>query len=422
MKIKFENALIIKNFDEEPFVGDLVTLNDKIVYVGKKTSETADLVINAGGNIIMPSFVDAHTHCAMELFKGKGGGKTLQNWLDDMFEKENYLSGQDVYAGTSLACLELAKNGITTVNDNYFFADHSAKAFADCGIRAVMGLSQAYSKKKKLSVQELEKLYQNVSSISPLVSCNFYNHSVYGASEDMFSVANQMASKHNTFVSTHASETLEEVGRCATLNDDLSPIGLLEEYGFFDRKSLAIHCTRVDEHDIQIMARSGASVCANFGSNFKLASGIAPIVQMQKYGINVCLGTDGSASNNRLDMFREMYLATTSQNILLSNAGVITSKDVLKMATINGAKALGLDGIGTLETGNFADLVMLNSHGVDGVISHNIFDNIVYSYGTEDVLLTMCNGKILYDGKKYYFKKSQKQIMQKASEVAEKFK
>jgi 5-methylthioadenosine/S-adenosylhomocysteine deaminase len=143
---------------------------------------------------------------------------------------------------------------------------------------------------------------------------------------------------------------------------------------------------------------------------------------MQKYGINVCLGTDGSASNNRLDMFREMYLATTSQNILLSNAGVITSRDVLKMATINGAKALGLNGVGALEAGNFADLVMLNSHGVDGVISHNIFDNIVYSYGTEDVLLTMCNGKILYDGKKYYFKKSQKQIMQKASEVAEKFK
>ncbi|MGN1221966.1 MAG: amidohydrolase family protein [Christensenellales bacterium] len=420
MKIKFENALIIKNFDDEPFVGDLLVEDDKIVYVGGKTDLQADRVIDATGKIIMPGFVDAHTHSAMTLFKGRAGDKKLDDWLFDMFCAEKKLTGNDVYYGTSLACLEYAKNGITTVNDNYHFADYSAKAFVDCGIRAVVSVTQKYNMKKFLSQAELEALYGKITSQSPLITANFYNHSVYNSGEDMFAVANKLAKKHKTFVSTHASETLEEVGKCASQNNDLSPIELLEEYGFFDQKALAIHCTNVSEHDIQILARYGASVCANFGSNFKLASGIAPIVQMKKYGINVCLGTDGSASNNRLDMFREMFLAGTSQNILLSQTGLISAKEILKMATVNGAKALGLNNVGTLQNGNFADLIMLDGNKIDGAINNDLFENLVYSFGTEDIVLTMCNGKILYDKGKFFFKKSQNQIIKKAKEIAKK--
>ncbi|MGN1212923.1 MAG: amidohydrolase [Christensenellales bacterium] len=420
MKIKFENALIIKNFDDEPFVGDLLVEDDKIVYVGGKTDLQADRVIDATGKIIMPGFVDAHTHSAMTLFKGRASDKKLEDWLFDMFCAEKKLTGNDVYYGTSLACLEYAKNGITTVNDNYHFADYSARAFVDCGIRAVVSVTQKYNMKKFLNEVELEALYGKITSQSTLVTANFYNHSVYNSGEDMFTVANKLAKKHKTFVSTHASETLEEVGKCASQNNDLSPIELLEEYGFFDQKALAIHCTNVSEHDIQILARYGASVCANFGSNFKLASGIAPIVQMKKYGINVCLGTDGSASNNRLDMFREMFLAGTSQNILLSQTGLVSAKEILKMATVNGAKALGLNNVGTLQNGNFADLIMLDNNKIDGAININLFENLVYSFGTEDIVLTMCNGKILYDKGKFFFKKSPNQIIKKAKEIAKK--
>lgn len=421
MKIKFENALIIKNFDDEPIVGDLVVEDNKIFYVGSKTDLQADKNIDVKGNIVMPGFVNAHAHSAMTLFKGLAGSKKLGDWLENMFDAERSLTGNDVYYGTSLACLEFAKNGITTINDNYHFADYSAKAFDDCGLRAVVSVTQKYNMKKFLSEAELEKLYNKISTISPLISANFYNHSVYNSGENMYSIANKLATKYNTFVSTHASETLEEVGRCAVQNNDLSPIQLLEEYGFFDKKALAIHCTNVSEQDIQIIASNGASVCANFGSNFKLASGIAPIVQMKKYGINVCLGTDGSASNNRLDMFREMFLAGTSQNILLSSAGQISAKEILKMATINGAKALGLNNVGTLDVGNFADLIVLDNQSVNGVVNNNVFENLVYSYGAEDVLLTMCNGKIVFEKGKFYFKKSQKQIFQKTSEIIKKF-
>lgn len=422
MKTKISNALIIKNFDTEPIFGDIVIENDKIVYIGQNFNQDVDKSIDAKGNIIMPGFVDAHTHGAMTLFKGIASGLKLENWLATMQRLEKQITGQEVYYGTMIACMEFAKNGITTVNDNYHFADYSANAFADSGIRAVVSVTQRYSSKKFFSEQQLEELYNKIESIAPTISANFYCHSIYNCGEEMFGVINRLASKHKTFVSTHVSETLEEVGRCASQNNDMSPIELLEDYGFFDRKSLAIHATNVSQRDIQILAKNNASVCANFGSNHKLASGVCPIYQMSKYGINICLGTDGSASNNRLDMFREMYLASTSQNILLSNANCFQSKEILKMATINGAKALGLQNVGTLEVGNYADLIMLNSHGVDGIINNNLYDNLVYSYGAEDVLMTMVNGKVIYDNGKYNFSKSAKSIFAKIEKIKEKFK
>ena len=421
VKTKITNALIIKNFDEKTFLGEIVIDNNKISFVGEKSAEHCDKVIDATGNIVMPGFVDAHTHAAMKLFKGLSSGKPLADWLYDMRCLEKDLLPDDVYYGASLACLEFAKNGITTICDNFHFADYSAKAFADCGIRAVVGITQRYNLNKFLLEDETLELFKKVSNISDLITANFYCHSIYNANDKMFETMNKLASKTNSQVSTHASETLEEVGKCAKDNDDMSPIALLESYGFFDRNSLVFHATNVDANDISILARYGANVCANFGSNYKLASGVAPIYQMSKRGINICLGTDGSASNNRLDMFREMYLASTSQNILLAKPNCFLAKDILKMATVNGAKALGLNNVGTLEVGNLADLIMLDAHSVDATPDYDIFDNLVYSYGTEDVLMTMVNGKVIYQNGEYNFAKAKSDILSKAKEIKEKF-
>ena len=422
MKIKIKNAKIIKDFDSDIICGEIAIKDDKILFVGSHFDGNAEKEIDANGNIIMPGFVDCHTHSAMTLLKGLAGEKKLQDWLFDMQKYENLLTANDVYYGSLLACLEFAKNGITTINDSYHFADHSAQAFADAGIRAVVGVSQRYSPKKFLSKYQLEELFKKVESTSNLISSNFYCQSLYNCDEKMFEVINQLAKENHTFVSTNVSETLEEVGKCASQNNDMSPVELLEDYGFFDRNSLAIHATNVNETDIQIFAKSNASVCANFGSNHKLASGVAPIYQMTKHGVNVCLGTDGSACNNRHDMFREMFLAVTSQNILLSNAKCFSARDVLKMATTNGAKALGLKNVGKLVEGNFADLVMLDSHGVDGAVDFDIFENLVYAYGTEDVLMTMVNGKIIYQNGKYNFGKTKNAILSKIKRIKEKFK
>ncbi len=419
--IKITNALIIKDFDSNPFYGELVVDENKIVFVGEKSNIECETVVDAKQNIIMPGFVDAHTHSAMTLFKGLDGGKCLQDWLYSMQKKEMNLTSSDVYYGTVLSCFEFAKNGITTVNDNFHLAEYSAKAFADFGMRAVVGLNQRYSMKKFLSVEELEKKYLAIKEFGELITPSFYCHSIYNADEKMFAVCEQLAKKYDCFCSTHASETLEEVGKCASQNNDMSPIELLESYGFFDNKSLIYHATNIDENDIRILAKNNVSVSANFGSNFKLASGIAPIYQMAKYGVNVCLGTDGSASNNKLDMFREMYLAGTSQNVLLSRANCFEAKDILKMATINGAKALGLNNVGTLNVGSFADLIMLDANGINNTPNYDIFENIVFSMGSEDVLMTMINGKVVYQNGKYTFKKSKNSIINKVKEIQKKF-
>lgn len=421
MKTKIINALIIKDFDNEPFFGELVIEDDKIVFVGKRSNIDCEKIIDAKQNIIMPGFVDCHTHSAMSIFKGLASGKNLQDWLYDMQKNERMLKGNDAYYGALFACLEFAKNGITTIFDNYHFCDFSAKAFADFGMRANVGICQRYSMQKFFSQNEMQKKYDELKTLSPLITPSFYCHSIYNADENMFATVQKLANQNQTIVSTHASETLEEVGKCASQNDDMSPIELLESYGFFDHNAVVFHATNVDERDIQILAKNKVSVCANFGSNHKLASGVAPIYQMTKYGVNVCLGTDGSASNNRLDMFREMYLAATSQNILLSKANCFKASDVLKMATINGAKALGLKNVGILEVGNFADLVMLEGGGIDGTPCFDIFDNLVYSYGTEDVLMTMINGKIVYQNGKFNFKKSKNTILNKVKEIQNKF-
>lgn len=421
VKTKIKNALIIKDFDSEPFYGEIVVDDNTIVFVGEKCDIECENVIDAKQNIVMPGFVDANTHAAMALLKDVVSGKKLDDWIYGMQKKEMLLSGGDVYNGTLLASIEFAKNGITTINDNYHYSDFAATAFADFGIRAVVGVNQRYSMKRFLNEIELEDGFKNISSISPLITANFHCDSVYNADEKMFSILNKLAAKHNASVSTNASETLEEVGRCASQNNDMSPIELLESYGFFDRKSIVYHATNINENDIQILARYGASVCSNFGSNHKFASGVAPIYQMAKHGVNVCLGTDGSAKNGRLDMFREMYLAATSQNILLSNSNCFKPSDVLKMATINGAKALGLNTVGVLHEGYLADLIMLDAHGIDCTPCHDIFENLVYSYGAEDVLMTMVNGKVIYKDGKYNFKKSKNYILNKAKALQKKF-
>ena len=169
MKTKIVNALIIKDFDSTPFYGELVMENDKIVFVGEKSNLECEKTIDAKHNIIMPGFVDCHTHSAMSIFKGIAGEKTLQDWLYVMQSKERKLAGNDVYYGTLLACLEYAKNGITTVCDNYHFFDYSAKAFFDFGMRANVGICQRYSMSKFITEKEMEKKFEEMQKYSPLL-------------------------------------------------------------------------------------------------------------------------------------------------------------------------------------------------------------------------------------------------------------
>lgn len=416
MKTLIKNANILLNADSDIIYGDILINNNIIEKITENiVDDSVEKVINADKNLIMAGFINCHTHSPMTILKGLGEGESLESWLYNyMFKYEAKLTEEDIYYGTKLSILEYIKNGITTVNDMYYMRENSAKAFYESGLRA-------YVQCDELSYEETEKEYLKIKKYYPLVKANFGCHSVYTADENRFSKTIKLAKKYGEIVSSHMSETLTEVGNCDKENG-LTPTKLLESYGFFDTKALVYHAVHLDKEDFDILKKYNVSVCSNPSSNLKLGSGIAPINALINKGINVCLGTDGSASNNRLDMFREMYLVGCLQKGVMHNSEVITCEEVIKMATENGAKALNISNIGSIKVGNLADLIMIDLHGIDNATNINIKSNLVYASGTEDVLMTMVDGKVLYQNGKFLNGFNETIIYQKVNEIIDRLK
>lgn len=402
MITKFTNAYILVDPLSPIIFGELAVENNKIIFVGEKFDMPFDTQIDCNKNLLMAGFVNTHAHSPMTLLKGIGEGANLQDWLYKyMFPMEQTLTKEQIYTGTKLAIAEMVKNGITCFQDSYFYPEETLKACKECGMRAVISLSQNYSPSQFLSYTELNNLYNKLNHQSELVSFNFYFHSIYTCDEQQIINAINLAKKHNTFVGTHLSETLNEVGECAKVHGGMTPVLFLDSLGFFDCKTLLAHGVYLEKEDYQILENKQVSISHNPSSNLKLGSGIANLKALQQRNINICLGTDGSASNNRLDMFREMYLSSTLQKALFHDATLITCEQALAFATTNGAKALGLNDVGSLKKGKLADIIMINLHSINNHICNNIKSNLVYASGVEDVLMTMIDGKILYQNGKF---------------------
>lgn len=398
MVTKFTNALILTNADSAVFKGEIAIDNSIIKYVGEKYEGEYDNIVDCKGNLLMAGFIDCHAHAPMVLLKGLGEGESLEDWLfKNIVPAEKKLTRKDIYHGTVLAIKEMLKNGITCFQECYFYPDETLRACIDTGMRSVISLSQTYSLKDFYTIEKVEKMYNELKDKSSLVDFLFYFHSTYTCNEKQIIDTINLAKKYHKVVGTHMSETLTEVGNCTQLHGGLTPVGLLDSLGFFDNKCLVAHAVHLDKEDYQILENKNVSVVHNPSSNLKLGSGIANLKAMQSRGINICLGTDGSASNNKLDMFREMYLSSVLQKVLLSDAKLISPEQAIKMATENGAKALDNDKIGSLKVGNYADMIMIDMHSINNQVCNNIKSNLVYACGTEDVLMTMVNGKILFN-------------------------
>lgn len=397
MITKFTNALILTNAESEIFKGEIAVENSLIKFVGTKYEGEYDDEINCDGNLLMAGFINCHAHSPMVLLKGVGEGKSLEDWLfKSMIPAEKKLTRKDIYHGTILAIKEMLKNGITCFQENYFYPDETIKACENAGIRCVVSLSQNHSPQEFLPIEKVEKMFKDLNGKSSLVDLNFYFHSVYTCNEKQIIDTISLARKYHKIVGTHMSETLTEVGDCTALHGGLTPVGLLDSLGFFDGKCLVAHAVHLQKEDYAMLENKNISVVHNPSSNLKLGSGIANLKAMKNHNINICLGTDGSASNNKLDMFREMYLSSVLQKALMNDAGLIAPEFAIKMATENGAKALDNDKIGSLKVGNYADMIMIDMHSVNNQVCNNIKSNLVYSCGTEDVLMTMVGGKILF--------------------------
>jgi len=416
MKKIIKNAIVVTlNKENQIIRNGQVEIDDNLIsYVGEVRDMEGD-VIDAKGNIIMPGFVNTHCHLAMTLFRGYGENSNFKNWwVDYMRPLEEKLEKDDCYYGATLGMLELLKNGVTTVADFYLNPEETAKACVDTGIRTNIGIG-AITGREILSQESLQS-DMDMIMVSDLIKPILYAHSLYSCDESHFVELNKFAINNNLIKSTHASETLTEVG---IIDNKYSktPIALLESYGFFDTPSILAHCVHCDKDDIEIMSRYDVTVATNPSSNLILGSGIAPLYSYVKNNINVSIGTDGAASNNNLNMFKEMYLADNLQAGVLNQASALTTIDALKMATVRGALALGYDNLGRIAEGYLADIIMIDVSRPNMQPINDVFNNLVNACESNNVIMTMVNGKIVYKDDEYYCNADYKDIVSHCNKI-----
>ena len=421
MNIRFYNAKILTmEENREIFEGEVHIQDEKILYVGENQDgagskmaggQVWDREIDCKGNLLMPGFKDAHTHSGMTLLRSYADDLPLNEWLNNrIFPVEAKMTAEDIYELSKLAILEYLTSGITGVFDMYLTPDSIADAFDEMGMRCVqVGGVNNFSQ----SVEMLEEMYQKLNTKSPLQSYILGFHAEYTCSRELLEQIAALAHKYKSPVFAHLAETESEVIGCKE-RYGMTPVAFLDSLGIFDYGGGGYHCVHVTKEDIAIMKEKGLYAVTNPGSNSKLASGIAPITDYLKAGVGVAIGTDGPASNNCLDMFREMFLVTALGKLREKDAAAVGAMEVLKMATVNGAHAMSLADADVLSRGKLADMIMIDLHQPNMQPLNNIPRNLVYSGSKQNVIMTMIHGKILYEKGEFYTKDTPEEIYRKA--------
>ena len=427
MNIRFYNARILTMKEaEDVFWGEVWVSNERIIYVGKqedlekeveasgKERPLWDREIDCKGNLLMPGFKNAHTHSGMTLLRSYADDLPLDEWLNTkIFPVEAKMTAEDIYELSKLAVLEYLTSGITAVFDMYLTPESIARSFDDMGMRCVqVGAVNNFSQSPEL----VEEMYLKLNGKSPLQSYMLGFHAEYTCSKELLSKIASLAHKYQAPVFTHLAETEGEVAGCME-RYGMTPMAFLDSLGMFDYGGGGYHCVYMTEDDIRIMKEKGLYAVTNPGSNTKLASGIAPISEYLKAGVPIAIGTDGPSSNNCLDMFREMFLVTGLAKLKEKNAAAVGAMEVLKMATVNGAHAMGLKDADVLAEGKLADMIMIDLYQPNMQPIQNIPKNLVYSGSKQNVIMTMIHGKILYENGVYHTASSPEEIYDKVNKI-----
>lgn len=357
--------------------------------------------INGSGRVLMPGLVNTHCHVAMAYFRGLADDMHLKEWLEQhMWPAENrLLSPAFVADSAELACLEMLKGGITTVNDMYFFGDATAQSAKKMGMRAVIGagivdfpmISGNSADDYLAKAEEFIRQWQGDDLVNGCVA----PHSAYACGPETLRRAKALADRLGCLMHLHVSETAWEVGEIQT-RFGRRPVEHLAEIGVLDRNVIAVHCVWVDDREIALFAEHGVGVAHCVESNLKLASGFAPVVKMLNAGVTVAFGTDGAASNNDLNLLSEISTAAKLHKAVTNDPTVLDAKTALLMATRKGAEALGLgDRVGSLEPGKRADIISFDLRKPHLSPLYDVCSHIVYAARPTDVDLVMVNGRIL---------------------------
>ena len=410
MKILFKDANIISKTGKSLKGRNIFIDNEYISYVEKdiiNIKDDADRVINAENMLLIPGLYNTHTHLPMTIFKGYAEDMTLDKWLfDKIFPAEDKLTEEIVYYATLLGIAEQIKNGVISCSDMYFFTENMLPAVEESGIkinacRAVQSFDENESPKDNFRFTEAKMLYKNYhNSANGRIKIDMSIHAEYTANLNIIKAVAEYSNENKIINHVHISETQKEHDECIQRYGK-TPCEFFNSLAFFDSPTLAAHCVHVSERDMDIIKAKGVTIAHNPSSNLKLASGIADVVRMLEKGINVTLGTDGSASNNNLDILKEMYLASVLQKGITGSPTVMPAKEMLKFATENSANMQGRKDSGSIEIGKRADITVLDLNSLEASPIYDYSSALVYSMSGRNVILTMCDGKILYENGEY---------------------
>ncbi|MFA6009730.1 MAG: amidohydrolase [Desulfobacteraceae bacterium] len=385
--------------------GAVLVSGDRIMDVGgvaELKKNFRGTVVDASGCLVMPGLVNAHTHLPMSLFRGLADDLPLMVWLNEhMFPAEAaHIRPETVYLGALLSCAEMLLSGTTCCCDGYFHEESVAKAVAEAGMRGILGqgvidFSAPGVSDPSRNVDEAARFVKSIKGKYDRIEPSIFCHSPYTCSDETLKKAKQAAREHGVLFQVHVAETDGEREQSIE-KTGLSPVAYLESLDVLDDRTLLIHVVAVDEHDFAIIKQSGASVAHAPESNMKLASGVAPVPDMLAMGIPMGLGTDGSASNNDLDLFGDMSTAARLHKVIRKDPTVMSAETVLRMATSGGAEALGLGRItGSLESGKKADLIVVNMRKPHLIPMYCPMSHLVYSVRGSDVRDVMVDGQMV---------------------------
>jgi len=407
--IVLKNGTILTMDPSNPIIdnGAIGINGDLISFIGKlnEHSINAKKVIDAKKGLILPGLINGHTHAAMTLFRGLADDLPLMEWLNNhIFPAESRINSDFVYTGTLLACAEMILSGTTTFCDMYLFEESAISASKVAGMRSIMG--EVLYDFDSPNYGPIENGFTYTEALiekwrdDPLVSIAVEPHSLFTCSPDLLITANELSLTHKVPFIIHLAETEDEI-IYVEKRFKKRPVQYLNSLGILGPHLIACHCVHLDSEEINILNEKGVRVIHNPESNMKLASGVAPINEMISRGIKVGIGTDGCASNNDLDLFGEMDTAAKLHKIREMDATVMDAETVLKMATIEGAKALGIEKItGSIEVGKRADIIVIDINKPHLIPIYNPISHLVYSAKGSDVTNSIINGRLVMSDRK----------------------
>lgn len=420
MKVLIKNAIVItmdEDRKEKYEKLDILINNDKIEKISEKIEEKADKIIEATNQIVMPGLINCHTHLGMSLFRATNDNLSLQDWLEKkIWPIENNMTEEDIYYATLLSCIEMIKTGTTCSNDMYFGWKGTMKAIKETKMRSCMSrcLIGTNDKEGKEKIEDFKNLIENYTD-DELITFSVTPHSMYTCSKDYLKECEKLAEETNLPIHIHFCENEEEV-KNITNTYQKKPTEALKELNFLNHKLILAHGTFIENPEI--LENKDVSIVTNPISNLNLGCGIADLTKYKKHNINICLGTDGQGSGNTMNLFRQMALVSNLQKAKYQDPTIMSSYEVLKMATVNGAKALNLENkIGKIKENYQADLIILDLNKTQTFPYPDLLTQIVNNIETDNIVTTIINGEIVMENQKLNLEINEEILKNKISDI-----